>query len=98
MGRRLRGMQHMINTKDTILTECHPEYITWEEFLEDCEEAVNNPELHSDEYSSDDETLAQDERDCNKRPERIRDTNSVIKVRNKQWRFTRVCISCGIIF
>ena len=47
--------------------------------MEYCELAVNVPDLHSDEYSTDDEQLANEERRDNKRPERIMRTNSVIK-------------------
>lgn len=82
----------MISTKDKQLVRCHPSNdITWEEFMKDCEKAVNTPELQSDEISSDDEALAQDERDNRKRTERIYNTNSVIKVWDKKWRSTRVC-------
>jgi hypothetical protein len=52
--------------------------------------AINTPELHLDEYSSNDEDLAQEERDHRQRPEHIHHTNSVIKVYNKKWRSTRV--------
>ena len=51
--------------------------------MEYCELAVNVPDLHSDEYSTDDEQLANEERRDNKRPERITRTNSVIKIREK---------------
>jgi hypothetical protein len=81
----------MTLTKDKLLTNCHPEGdISWNEFINDCETAINTPELHSDECSSNDEDLAQEERDHEQRPERIRHTNSVIKVYNKKWRSTRV--------
>ena len=62
----------------------------WDEFMRDCEKAVNTTDLHSDEWSSDDEVLAQAERNQNKRPERIIGTNSVIKIHDKKWRSTRV--------
>ena len=62
--------------------------ITSTGYMEHCELAVNVPDLHSDEYSTDDEQLANEERRDNKRPER---TNSVIKIREKKWRSTRVC-------
>lgn len=82
----------MISTKDKMLEDCHPsDVISWEAYIKDCEKAVNNSELHSDEWSSDDETLAQDERDNQKRADRILNTNSVIKVHDKKWRSTRVC-------
>ena len=48
------------------------------------EEAVNTSEIHSDEWSSDDEALAQDERNNKKRAERVLNTNSVIKVFDKK--------------
>lgn len=91
MGRRRRGLQHMISTKDNLLTECHPSNITWNEYMKDCEKAVNTSDLHSDEWSSDDEDLANEERSRKKRPERIIGTNSVIKIHDKKWRSTRVC-------
>jgi hypothetical protein len=82
----------MIYTKDVLLTDCHASNdISFNEFLEDCERAINTPELHSDEYSSDDEALAQEERSNKKRPEHILNTNSVVKVMKKKWRSTRVC-------
>jgi hypothetical protein len=81
----------MIYTKDKLLTDCQPRDISFEEFLKDCESAINTSELHSDERSSDDEALAQKERDDKDRPEQILNTNSVIKVYNKQWRSARVC-------
>jgi hypothetical protein len=40
----------MTLTKDKLLTNCHPEGdISWNEFMNDCETAINTPELHSDE-------------------------------------------------
>jgi hypothetical protein len=81
----------MISTKDTLLTACHPSNITWNEYIRDCEKAVNTSDLHSDEWSTDDENLAKEENDQNKRPERLAHTNSVIKIRDKKWRSTRVC-------
>ena len=82
----------MISTKDKLLADCHPlSNISWEEFMKDCEEAVNTSEIHSDEWSSDNEALAQDERNNKKRAKRVLNTNSVIKVFNKKWRSTRVC-------
>ena len=47
--------------------------------------------LHSDEWSTDDEGLANEEKMGKKRPERIMQTNSVIKIHEKKWRSTRVC-------
>ena len=81
----------MVYTKDKLLTDCHPRDISFDDFLKDCESAINMSELHSDERSSDDEALAQKERDDKDRPEQILNTNSVIKVYNKQWRLARVC-------
>jgi hypothetical protein len=82
----------MVYTKDKLLNDCQPSDISFDEFLEDCERAINTPELHSNECSSDDEALAQEERVNRKRPEHILNTNSIIKVFNKPWRSTRVCI------
>lgn len=80
----------MISTQDNILNECHPQNITWEEFMEDCGKAVNTSEVHSDECSTDDEELAAEERNQNIRPERWAGTNSVIKIYDKVWRSSRV--------
>lgn len=91
MGRRRRGLQHMISTKDKLLTDCYPSNITWDEYIKECEKAVNISELHSDEYSTNDEDLADEERNNKTRPERIIRTNSVIKIHDKRWRSTRVC-------
>jgi hypothetical protein len=46
--------------------------------------------LHSDEWSTEDEALANDERSNNERPDRLKQTNSVIKIYDKKWRSTRV--------
>ena len=73
-----------------MLRECWPQNVEWNEFLKDCEKAVNISDLHSDEWSTEDETLAQEEKDAGKRPERI-STNSIIKIHSKPWRSTRVC-------
>lgn len=81
----------MISTKDKVLSDCQPPNMTWDEYMEDCEKAINIPNLHSDEWSSEDEALANDERINNKRPVRIKQTNSVIKIHDKKWRSTRVC-------
>ncbi|CAB5302401.1 unnamed protein product [Rhizophagus irregularis] len=58
MSQRKKGLQHLILTKDDILSECHPHNLTWEEFIKDCKKAVNTSEIHSDEWSSNDEELA----------------------------------------
>ena len=58
MGRRRRGLQHMIATKDQLLEQCKPPNISWRRYMEHCELAVSN---------------------------------SVIKIREKKWRSTRVC-------
>ena len=81
----------MISTGDKILTGCCPPDIVYEEYMKNCESAVNTPELHSDEWSSNDEGLANEERSDNKRPERLISTNSVIKIHDKKWQFTKVC-------
>ena len=81
----------MITTKDKLLTDCYPSGdISWNEFMRDCRMAINTPELHSDECSSNDKNLAQEERDNKQKPERITLTNSMIKIYNKKWRSTRV--------
>src|ERR1043165_7541398 len=91
MGRRRRGLQHMISTRDKLLEKYFPQNITWNEYMEDCEKAINTSNLHSDEWSTDDEALANGERTGNKRPERIMQKNSGIKIHEKKWRSTRVC-------
>ena len=80
----------MISTKDVTLSDCCPE-MAWEEYLVDCEKVINMPEVHSDEWSTDDENLAAEERDQKKRLERILNTNSIIKIYEKNWRSSRVC-------
>lgn len=81
----------MISTNDIVLSECQPSNMTWDEYMQDCEKAINVPELHSDEWSTEDEALANNERENDKRPARIERTNSVIKIYDKKWRSNRVC-------
>ena len=88
----------MMATKDSLLDNCRPSDISWDEFMLNCEEAINTADLHSDEISSADETLAKEERDSKKRPEHILNTNSVIKVYDKKWRSTRVCKVAKLFF
>lgn len=88
----------MISTKDKLLNECHPPNTAWDEFMQDCEEALNISELHSDEWSTEDEALAEVERNDKKRPERIFNENSVIKVHEKEWRSSRVCKVINFLF
>lgn len=68
MTRRRRGLQHMISTNDKLLSSSQPSDISWEQFLRDCERAINTSELHSDEWSTDDPELANEERLSKKRP------------------------------
>ncbi|GET54131.1 hypothetical protein GLOIN_2v202159 [Rhizophagus irregularis DAOM 181602=DAOM 197198] len=89
MTRRKRGLQHMINTKDKVLNDCKPQEITWDEYMKDCEKIVVISELHSDEWSSEDENLANNEKNLEKRPERLDKSNSVIKIHEKKWKSTR---------
>ena len=58
MSQRKKGLQHLISTKDDILSKCYPHNLTREEFIKDCKKAVNTSEIHSDEWSSNDEELA----------------------------------------
>lgn len=81
----------MISTNDKLLNKYVPPNITWNDYMKDCEKAINTSNLHSDEWSTDDEALADGERAEDKRPERIKQTNSVIKIHEKKWRSTRVC-------
>ena len=87
----MKGLQHMISTNDSLLDNCRPGDVPWDEFMSNCKEAINTADLHSDKISSDDEILAQEERASKKRPDHILNTNSVIKVHDKKWRSTRVC-------
>ena len=81
----------MISTNDRLLIECRPTNITLDKYIRDCEKAVNVSELHSDEWSTEDEGLANEEVEQRKRPERLTDTNSVIVIREKKWRSSNVC-------
>lgn len=81
----------MFKVSDELLEKCRPNYITLDKFMKDCEKAVNVSELHSDEWSTEDEGLANDEVEQNKRPERLANSNSVIIVHEKNWRSSRVC-------
>ena len=81
----------MISIRDNLLYECHPENLTWESYMKDCEKALNTSDLHSDEWSSDDEELAKEERDKKIRSKRLASTNSIIKVYDKKWQSSRLC-------
>jgi hypothetical protein len=81
----------MILAQDKLLSECHPQIISWDDYMKDCEKAVNTSDLHSDEWSSNDEELASEERNKNTRPERLASTNSVIKIYDKKWQSSRIC-------
>jgi hypothetical protein len=81
----------MIRASDKLLEKFRPKDITLDKFMKDCEKAVNVSELHSDEWSTEDEGLANEEMEQNKRPERLADSNSVIVVHEKNWRSSRVC-------
>src|SRR5436853_5382259 len=59
----------MIQTKDKILIKCHPSNVTWDDYVEDCNLAVNTVDINSDEYSTEEEELARKERSDEKRPE-----------------------------
>lgn len=88
----------MISTNDSLLEQCRPSDISWDEYMLNCEEAINSSDLHSDEISSDDEALAQEERDNKERPENIFNTSSVIKVHDKKWRSMKVCKVAKLYF
>lgn len=81
----------MISTNDKLLMECCPSNIDWDVYMRDCEKAVNISELHSDEWSTEDEGLANTEVEQKKRPERLTNTNSVIVIHEKKWRSFNVC-------
>ena len=88
----------MISTKDKVLNECQPSNMTWVSYMEDCEKAINIPDLHSDKWSTEDEVLANEERNNNNKSVRIKQTNSVIKVHDKKWRSARVCKVLNLFF
>ena len=52
MKRHLCGLRHMIQIKDKILIKCHPSNVTWDNYVEDCNLAVNTVDINSDEYST----------------------------------------------
>src|SRR6185312_13882300 len=59
---RLRSLRYMIQTKDKILIKCHPSNVTWDDYVEDCNFAVNTVDINSDEYSTEEEKLARKKR------------------------------------
>ena len=73
----------MIATNDSLLEDCRPIDMSRKDFLLDCEEAIKLTDVHSDDISSDNEVLAEEERNIKKRPENILKSNSVIKVYEK---------------
>src|SRR2546430_9911526 len=77
MRRRLRGLRHMIQTKNKILIKYHPSNVTWDDYVKDCNLAVNTIDINSDEYSTEEEELARKEKSNEKRLENIYSTNSV---------------------
>ena len=87
----------MILTKNKTLKECCPEVVVFSDFLIECEMAVNQADLQSDEFSTEDEELANEERKNNQRNSRILNTNSVIKVKEKLWRSNKVSIKLNIL-
>ncbi len=52
----------MIATNDSLLEDCRPIDMSRKDFLLDCEESINLTDVHSDKISSDDEVLADEER------------------------------------
>ena len=73
----------MIATNDSLLEDCCLIDMSRKDFLLDCEKSINLTDVHSDEISSDNEVLAEEERNMKKRPENILKLNSVIKVYEK---------------
>ena len=88
----------MIATNDSLLEKCRPDGVSWDEYMLNCEEVINNNDVHSDEISSDDEILAEEERKSKKRPENILNTKSVIKIYEKKWRWGRECKIAKLFF
>ncbi|POG73885.1 hypothetical protein GLOIN_2v1772065 [Rhizophagus irregularis DAOM 181602=DAOM 197198] len=80
MSRRRRGLQHMISTQDKLLTECQLRNLKWEEFIKDCIKMTNTSDIHSDEWSTEDEELANKERSKNTRSGRLINNNSIQKI------------------
>ena len=74
----------MIATNDSLLEDCRLIDMSRKDFLLDCEKSINLTDVHSDEISSDDEVLAEEERNMKKWPENILKSNSVIKVYEKK--------------
>ncbi|GBB97656.1 hypothetical protein RclHR1_36410002 [Rhizophagus clarus] len=70
----------MIFTQNSILKDYCPENMFREVFIKDCEKAVNTTEVHSDEWSTEDEILANEERNDNIRSGRLISTNSVKRI------------------
>ena len=81
----------MIATNDSLLEDCRPIDMSRKDFLLDCKKSINLTDVHSDEISSDNKVLAEEERNMKKWPENILKSNSVIKVYEKKWRSRRVC-------
>ena len=73
----------MIATNDSLLEDCCPIDMSRKDFLLDCEESINLTDVHLDEIFSNDEVLAEEERNMKKQPENILKSNSVIKVYEK---------------
>src|SRR5207248_4136420 len=45
MRRRLRGLRHMIQTKNKILIKCHPSNVTWDDYVKDCNLTINTVDI-----------------------------------------------------
>ena len=77
----------MIRVNDKLLEKCRPNDIMLDKFLQDCEKAVNISELHSDEWSTEDEGLANEEieqkKGQNGQPIRIPSLQYMKKVGNR---------------
>ena len=86
----------MILIKDKTIEECRPDGVALSEFMAECEMAVNRTDLQSDEYSTEDEELANEERRTDKRNSKIFNNNLVIKVKDKLWRSNRVSVKLDI--
>jgi hypothetical protein len=92
--RRKRGITHMYNTNDELISSLRPSSLTERNFREDLEEIINSSKFHSDEASDTDEEKTQAEIEDHIRPKNKKETDNkhVIRVYDKPWRSKRVII------
>ncbi|CAB4431075.1 unnamed protein product [Rhizophagus irregularis] len=89
--RHQKGLIHMFNAKDNLLSKLKPSSLSWDEFNDDCELLMNEGEFHSNEVSETDDELAQEEVNMDIRPKNKKTTDKhVLHVYDKPWRSGRV--------